>query len=118
MLRSLGSEGGGRLVSANPLLSSFLLIALTEWGDKTQIAAVLFAAEYEPLPVLAGAVSALALLSALAIYLGAKLSDRVNPDKTRKLGAAVFIILGFTFLMAAAGDGTAFPVNNDYPAAG
>ena len=54
----------------NPFIAAFLIIMLTEWGDKTQIAAALFATQYNPYLVLIGTLAGLTLLSVVAIYFG------------------------------------------------
>ena len=83
----------------NPFMVSFSLIFLTEWGDKTQIAAALFATQYNGVLVLAGVLIALALLSIMAIYLGKILSDKIDNKWISKLAGVVFIIIGFTFFI-------------------
>ncbi|MBD3388802.1 MAG: UPF0016 domain-containing protein [Candidatus Altiarchaeales archaeon] len=94
MLMSGGENDRERIRPGNPFISSFLLISLTEFGDKTQIAAGLFAARYNPLMVLAGAMASLTLLSAAAIALGSGLSARVNPEKASRIAGMTFIIIG------------------------
>jgi len=83
----------------NIFLAGFLLIMLTEWGDKTQIAAALFAINYNPYLVLLGTIIALTILSVLAIYLGRLLSERINERIITKIGGIAFIILGIFFLI-------------------
>ena len=77
-----------------PLLASFSLIALMELGDKTQIITITLAAQSSPILVLIGMVSAFAVLTGLAVLIGAKLVSRL-PMKWIKIGTSVlFIILG------------------------
>lgn len=87
-------EDEGALAGRSPFMSGFMVILLAEWGDKTQIAAALFAAEYNPWMVLAGTMSALLLLSASAVYLGKLLAGRLNRRITAIAGGTVFIIIG------------------------
>ncbi len=94
MLRGGGSEGIERIYSKNPFYSSLLLISVTEWGDKTQLAAGLFATRYEPVLVLAGALAALGLLSATAILTGGFISGKIDSEKTSKAAGALFILIG------------------------
>lgn len=99
IIRSDVGESDSRLYSRSPLLSGFLLIFFTEWGDKTQILAALFAAKYSPVLVLAGTVASMALLSAAAVYVGKRLSDKIDKKKISKLAGFVFILLGVMSLL-------------------
>lgn len=83
----------------NIFLAGFLLIMLTEWGDKTQIAAALFATNYNPYLVLLGALISLTILSVLAIYLGKLISERINEKIIIKIGGIAFIVLGIFFII-------------------
>ena len=83
----------------NIFLAGFLLIMLTEWGDKTQIAAALFSINYNPIMVLIGTILALFLLSIIAIYFGKFISKRINEKLITKIGGIVFIILGIFFFL-------------------
>ena len=83
----------------NPFLLSFSLIFLTEWGDKTQIGAALFATKYNGLFVLIGVMIALTLLSILAIYLGKIISEKIDRKIISRVAGIVFIIIGITFFL-------------------
>jgi len=94
ILRSNDSDTEGKTYSKNAFISGFLLISLTEWGDKTQIAAGLFATKYHALMVLAGAMAALTLLSVIAVYVSKALSDRINRGVLTKFSGVLFILMG------------------------
>jgi len=95
-----GVEGmENKIFSKNPLLAGFMLIMLTEWGDKTQIAAGLLAMDYTPVMVLAGAVLSLALLSLAAIYLGKYISKKIDRSLMTKIAGIIFIIIGVATLL-------------------
>jgi len=83
----------------NSFLSGFVLIFITEWGDKTQIASGIFATKYNPLMVLIGAMTALALLSVMAIYLGRFVSNKVDKKVVTKIAGIVFILMGISFFL-------------------
>jgi putative Ca2+/H+ antiporter (TMEM165/GDT1 family) len=51
--------------------ATFLLIALAEFGDKSQLVCMSLAARHRGLPVALGAVAAFALLNLLAVLFGA-----------------------------------------------
>jgi putative Ca2+/H+ antiporter (TMEM165/GDT1 family) len=83
----------------NPFMLSFSLIFLTEWGDKTQIAAALFATKYNGLLVLAGVMVALTLLTVMAIYIGKYISTKIDRKLISMVAGVVFIIIGVTFFL-------------------
>lgn len=74
------------------LLTSFLLAAVGEWGDKTQLLVLLFAARYgKPLPVLAG-VAAGALANALLASAGGVLVHGIITLRATSLLVAVALL--------------------------
>lgn len=83
----------------NPFIAAFLIIMLTEWGDKTQIAAALFATQYNPFLVLIGTLLGLTFLSFIAIYFGKYISEKVNTRIIGIIAGIVFIILGISFFI-------------------
>jgi len=84
-----------------PLIASFSLIALMELGDKSQLIAITLAAESPPVMVLVGLTLAFALLTGVAVLVGAKLVSRL-PIKWLKIGtSALFIILGALSILTA-----------------
>lgn len=99
MLRSAkdGKEEGNPEVRI-PFLSGFMAVALTEWGDKTQIAAGLFATKYNPSLVLAGTLAALAVLSLAAVYLGQWVAGKMNQRVISITGGAMFFLMGVSLL--------------------
>ena len=64
----LTTQLGSWLSSAG---ATFLLIALAEIGDKSQLVCMTLAARYRPAPVILGAISAFAILNLLAVLFGA-----------------------------------------------
>jgi len=82
----------------SPFLSAFGLILISEMGDKTQIAAGLFATEYNPIFVFIGVMAALACLSLVAVYIGKLLAKRINKKVISIIAGVVFMIIGLTAL--------------------
>ncbi len=78
----------------NPFVWGFLMIFTAEWGDKTQIASGLFAARFPALPVLAGVISGLGVLSAVSIFGGKFLSKKIPAGVLQKAAAVIFILMG------------------------
>ena len=100
MLRQKGESAEGKMYSDNSFFSGFVLVLLPEWGDKTQIAAGLFATEYNAFMVLAGTLIALTLLSIIAIYLGKYIMNRIDKTMMIRFAGIAFIVLGLYSLLS------------------
>ncbi len=86
-------EGEEDIALKNPFLTAFLLIFLTEWGDKTQLLAALFATRYHTFLVLLSVLSVLSLLSFIAIYLGRLLSSKIDRSLLTRISGGIFVLL-------------------------
>ncbi|MEN9722072.1 MAG: hypothetical protein RJB38_58 [Pseudomonadota bacterium] len=74
------------------LLQSFVLVAASEMGDKTQLLAFSLAARYRrPVPVLLGILVATVLNHALAASLGSVAGSWVSPELLRWILGGLFI---------------------------
>jgi len=82
--------------------TTFVMISLAEFGDKTQFAVIALTAQYgSPLVVFIGAVLAFALIVGIGVVLGKKISEKVS-SKWIDLGSALlFIIIGIIFIVEA-----------------
>ena len=90
-----------KLSKSLPLIACFSLVALMELGDKTQLITLTLAAENPPVMVLLGLTLAFALLTGVAVLVGAKVVSRL-PMKWLKIGtSALFIILGSLSIITA-----------------
>ena len=94
-------EEESRLSPRNAFVSGFSVIFLSEWGDKTQIASALFATEYDPRLVFIGVMTALLILSAMAIYLGKFLASRIDRKRITRIAGVVFLLIGLSFMLSA-----------------
>lgn len=84
----------------NPFTSAFSLILISEMGDKTQIAAGLFAAQYNAFLVFIGVIGALMLLSILAVYMGNFIVKKIERRTMSIVAGILFILIGiYAFLM-------------------
>jgi putative Ca2+/H+ antiporter (TMEM165/GDT1 family) len=83
------------------LITIFIAVFLAELGDKTQIATFSFAAnpQYNKWVVLLGSCSALVLISLLAVLIGAKAGDFVNPKYLKLASGLLFIGIGLFTLI-------------------
>lgn len=83
-----------------PIFTSFILIAIAELGDKTQLLALAFATRYKASTVLGSVFAAIALLNLLAVVIG-KFVSLYLPISTVKIGAgALFIVFGVWTLIS------------------
>jgi putative Ca2+/H+ antiporter (TMEM165/GDT1 family) len=77
-----------------PLLSTFAIVALAEFGDKTQIAVVSLSAKHRPRSVFIGAILALALVGGISALIGGAIAPFI-PAFWIGLGAGIsFLIFG------------------------
>ena len=83
------------------LISVFSLVFLSELGDKTQLATILFAADsnMNPMTVFLGASLALVLSSALGVFAGAMLTKTVSPYWLKIVSGFGFICMGCFILL-------------------
>ncbi|MGY1681636.1 TMEM165/GDT1 family protein [Geodermatophilus sp. SYSU D01176] len=72
---------------------SFGVLFAAEWGDLSQLATAGLAARLDdPISVFAGAWAALLTVSALAVFLGTKLADRLPVALIRRVAAVLFLV--------------------------
>ena len=84
--------------------TSFLLISTLELGDKTQLAIVALAAEYNaPIQVFLGAMLSFALMTALCVIFGKIISRYVSARYIRIGASLIFFAFGVLFLFEAIG---------------
>jgi putative Ca2+/H+ antiporter (TMEM165/GDT1 family) len=85
----------GRSVLAATLVAFFL----AEMGDKTQVATVVLAAQYEPLwQVVAGTTFGMLLANVPVVWLGARFADRLPLRAARVSAAILFLTLAVWIL--------------------
>ena len=87
---------------SNIMATSFLLVAVLELGDKTQLAVITLAAEYNAsIQVFLGVMLAFALLTGLAVAFGNVLCTYLN-ERYLKIGSGLlFLFFGLLFLLEA-----------------
>ncbi len=78
--------------------ATFLLIALAEFGDKSQLVCMTLAARHRGLPVILGAVAAFAFLNALAVLFGAAVAAWLPEWVVTVAVAVLFTIFGISAL--------------------
>ncbi|UCV07132.1 TMEM165/GDT1 family protein [Dechloromonas denitrificans] len=78
--------------------TTFLLIALAEFGDKSQLVCMTLAARHRGLPVILGAVAAFAFLNALAVLFGAAVAAWLPEWVVTVAVAVLFTVFGVSAL--------------------
>jgi putative Ca2+/H+ antiporter (TMEM165/GDT1 family) len=82
------------------LAATFAVIFVAEWGDLTQLGTAALAARYRsPLTVFCAATSALWVVSGMAVLVGYRAGSLMNPDVTKKVAAATFVVIGLALVV-------------------
>ena len=87
--------------ASSVFFSTLLLITVAEFGDKTQIAVAGLASAAEPMAVWVGATAALILTSALGVWAGRTLLQRIPIVLLHRFSGALFILFGLFALARA-----------------
>ena len=85
--------------------ATFLLIALAEFGDKSQLVCLTLAARHRGLPVVLGAVAAFAILNLLAVLFGAAIAAWLPEWVVTAAVAVLFAVFGISALRYEEEDG-------------
>lgn len=75
------------------IITTFLLIFMAEFGDKTQIAVAALSGSYDPLSVWIGGTSALIFISAMGVVAGKKLLSKIPEGSLHRISGVFFIVL-------------------------
>lgn len=88
------------------IINSFLLVFVSEMGDKTQLLALVLAARFrKPAPIMMGILVATLLNHALASYVGTFITYYVSTEILKWTLAATFICFGLWMLIPDKDDG-------------
>lgn len=97
-------ENGEADIGARSLfVSTFLLITVAEFGDKTQIAVAGLSSTSNPYAVWLGSTLALVMTSALGVWLGRSLMQRISIKRLHQISGVLFIVLGCFALLSLVG---------------
>lgn len=95
-------EGDAKLAKYGVFLTTLIAFFLAEMGDKTQIATVALAAQYNTFfAVVAGTTFGMMLANVPAVYLGDRIADRLPIRLVHSIAALIFAILGVATLLGA-----------------
>lgn len=88
------------------LFNSFLLVFVSEMGDKTQLLALVLAARFKkPIPIMMGILVATILNHALASYAGSFITGLVSANALKWILASTFVGFGLWMLIPDKDDG-------------
>ena len=95
-------EGDAKLAKYGVFLTTLIAFFLAEMGDKTQIATVALAAQYNTFfAVVTGTTFGMMLANVPAVYLGDRIADRLPTRLVHRIAALIFAILGVATLLGA-----------------
>ncbi|MBA2660059.1 MAG: TMEM165/GDT1 family protein [Nitrosospira sp.] len=95
-------ESDAELAKYGVFTTTLIAFFLAEMGDKTQIATVALAAQYDNFyTVVTGTTLGMMLANVPAVYLGDRIADRLPVRLVRGIAAVVFGILGVATLLGA-----------------
>ncbi|MDO6683529.1 MULTISPECIES: TMEM165/GDT1 family protein [unclassified Oceanobacter] len=93
-------EDESRFLALGAFVATLILFSLAELGDKTQIATVLLAAEWQqPLPVTLGTTLGMLIANVPVIWFGQALLQRLPMNTVRYVTAIFFIVAGLWVLV-------------------
>jgi len=95
-------EGDAKLARFGVFGTTLIAFFLAEMGDKTQIATVALAAQYQTFyTVVAGTTLGMMIANVPAVLLGDRIANRVPVRLVHTIAAAIFAILGVATLLGA-----------------
>ena len=95
-------EDDAKLARFGVFGTTLLAFFLAEMGDKTQVATVALAAQYQAFyPVVAGTTLGMMIANVPAVLLGDRIADRMPVRLVHCIAAAIFAILGVATLLGA-----------------
>lgn len=85
-------NGAGILSAASTVISTFLLVFVAEWGDKSFFSTIALAAASSPLGVIAGAFAGHAAATLLAVLGGSLLGTFLSEKVIAYIGGSLFLV--------------------------
>ncbi len=77
----------------NLFFATFVLITFAEFGDKTQLAVVALSSTALPMAVWVGSTAALAATSAIGVFAGRKILQKISFELLHRISGVIFIVL-------------------------
>ena len=96
-------EAPSEMHPAGAFVTTAIAFFIAEMGDKTQVATVALAAQYQAFfAVVAGTTLGMMIANTPAVLLGDKLAGRLPVRLVHRIAAAIFAVLGIATLLGAA----------------
>lgn len=95
-------EDEAKLVRLGVFATTLIAFFLAEMGDKTQVATVALAAQYQSLiAVVAGTTLGMMVANVPAVIMGDRIADKMPVKLVHRIAAAIFAVLGVATLLGA-----------------
>ena len=95
-------EEDAKLARFGVFATTLIAFFLAEMGDKTQVATIALAAQYQSLiAVVSGTTLGMMLANVPAVIMGDKIAGKIPVKLVHRIAAAIFAILGIATLMGA-----------------
>jgi putative Ca2+/H+ antiporter (TMEM165/GDT1 family) len=95
-------EEDAKLARFGVFTTTLIAFFLAEMGDKTQVATIALAAQYQSLfAVVAGTTLGMMLANVPAVIMGDKIADKLPVKLVHRIAAAIFALLGVATLLGA-----------------
>ncbi|XP_057776490.1 GDT1-like protein 1, chloroplastic [Salvia miltiorrhiza] len=95
----LSGSGAGILSAANTVFSTFVLVFVAEWGDKSFFSTIALAAASSPLGVIAGALAGHGVATLLAVLGGSFLGTYLSEKTIAYIGGTLFLVFAAVTLV-------------------
>ncbi|XP_058200093.1 GDT1-like protein 1, chloroplastic [Rhododendron vialii] len=92
-------NGAGILATANTVVSTFLLVFVAEWGDKSFFSTIALAAASSPLGVIGGALAGHGVATLLAVLGGSLLGTFLSEKVVAYIGGTLFLVFAAVTLI-------------------
>jgi Ca2+/H+ antiporter, TMEM165/GDT1 family len=102
LLRGNEEESSRKVTKKSVLAMAFLLFFTSEFGDKSQFAALLFGTQYNIILTLLGTLGGIALVLVVMLLAGKYLRAHLSEKHTRIFSSLLFLAIGVWLLIGAA----------------
>ncbi|KAJ9148010.1 hypothetical protein P3X46_030109 [Hevea brasiliensis] len=92
-------NGAGILAAANTIFSTFLLVFVAEWGDKSFFSTIALAAASSPIGVIGGALAGHGVATLIAVLGGSLLGTFLSEKTTAYIGGILFLVFAAVTLI-------------------
>ncbi|WOK98097.1 hypothetical protein Cni_G06807 [Canna indica] len=98
-ISEFSGDGAGIMAAASTVISTFVLVFVAEWGDKSFFSTIALAAASSPLGVIAGALAGHAVATLLAVLGGSLLGTFVSEKVIAYVGGTLFLVFAAVTLV-------------------